>query len=79
MVHEVSKAVRIPVIGMGGIACLNDVIEFLIAGASMVQVGTINFTNPMICPELIKGLKEYLKNEKIKDLKDLIGSLEISQ
>lgn len=73
MVHEVSKAVSIPVIGLGGISNANDAIEFLMAGASAIQVGTANFNNPLACKEIIEGIEEFLKKEGIEDIKDIIG------
>ena len=75
MAWEVHNAVKIPVIGMGGISSCKDVVEFLIAGASLVQVGTMNFVNPRICPEIIQGLGDYLRREKIASVQDLVGSL----
>ena len=76
MVHECAKAVDIPIIGIGGINSLEDVLEFLIAGASAVQVGTMNFVNPAASGELLQGLQAYLQQENIS-LNDLIGSLEL--
>ena len=73
MVHEVSKAVNIPVIGLGGISNANDAIEFFMAGASAIQVGTANFNNPLACKEIIEGIEEFLIKEGIKDIKDIIG------
>ncbi|KGP92800.1 dihydroorotate dehydrogenase [Pontibacillus chungwhensis BH030062] len=60
MVYQVSQAVSIPIIGMGGVTCVEDVLEFLLAGASAVAVGTANFQNPLICPELIEQLPELM-------------------
>jgi len=74
-VHKIFKSVKIPIIGIGGISCMNDVVEFLLAGASLVQVGTMNYMNPNIGPELKKELDDYLKKENIKDIKDLIGGV----
>ena len=75
MVHNVAKAVRTPVIGMGGIMNASDAIEFLIAGATMVAVGTANFINPRAPLEILDGIKEYMRENKIKDIKEIIGSL----
>ena len=75
MVHEVAKAVKIPVIGMGGIMTANDALEFLIAGATMVAVGTANFINPRAPLEVLEGIKAYMKENKINDIKEVIGSL----
>jgi len=74
MVYQVAQAVKIPVIGIGGITSLNDVLEFLIAGASAVQVGTANFVNPAVSGELVKGLEDYLLNNNCT-LDELIGSI----
>jgi len=74
MVYQVAQAVKIPVIGIGGITSLNDVLEFLIAGASAVQVGTANFVNPAVSGELVKGLEHYLLNNNCT-LDELIGSI----
>ncbi|MFX3618406.1 MAG: dihydroorotate dehydrogenase [Sporolactobacillus sp.] len=73
MVYEVSRQVHIPIIGIGGIQSADDVIEFLLAGASAVQVGTANFVNPFICPDIIAALPEKLKEMGIHDINDLIG------
>ncbi len=75
MVWDVFKKVKIPVLGMGGITNSNDALEFLIAGASAVQVGTANFMNPTAPVNVLEGLEEFLKNEKIKSIKELIGSI----
>lgn len=77
MVSDVHRAVRIPVIGMGGIASARDAVEFMIAGASLVQVGTVNFTRPTACPEIIRDLKTYLTREKIRSAAELTGSLRL--
>ncbi|PRO65295.1 dihydroorotate dehydrogenase [Alkalicoccus urumqiensis] len=71
MVYEVSQHVSIPIIGMGGVSTLEDVLEFLYAGASAVAVGTANFTNPWICPELITALDTWLeeKEETVSSIK----------
>jgi hypothetical protein len=75
MVWQVCKAVRIPVIGIGGISSTEDAIEFLIAGASAVQIGTMNFVNPTIMAEVIDGIKGYLVQNKMETVSELIGSL----
>jgi len=71
MVWETAKAVKIPVIGIGGIMNARDALEFIIAGASAVQVGTANFVNPNAACEIIDGIAEYMKKNKIKDIKEL--------
>lgn len=76
MVWQVSGAVKIPVIGMGGIMNTADAIEFLLAGASAVQIGTALFTDPFIPLQIIKGLNEYLEKHNFNQIQDLIGSLE---
>lgn len=73
MVHEVSKAVDIPVIGLGGISNWQDAIEFIMAGASAIQIGSINFTNPMAGKEIIEGMENFLIKEGIKDIKSITG------
>jgi dihydroorotate dehydrogenase (NAD+) catalytic subunit len=75
MVYECAQQVRIPVIGMGGIASARDAIEFLIAGASAVQVGTANFTDPFIWPKLAAGLTDYMTRHGIARVADLVGTL----
>ncbi len=75
MVWDVFKKVKIPVLGMGGITGANDALEFLIAGASAVQVGTANFMNPTAPVNVLEGLEDFLKREKIKSIKELIGSI----
>ncbi len=78
MVYEAAHAVKIPVIGMGGISCGDDAIEFLLAGASAVMVGTANFVNPMVPIEIIDGIKEYMKKYGYNSLQDIIGKLEFN-
>ncbi len=76
MVWEAARAVRIPVIGMGGIACANDALDFLIAGASAVAVGTATFSNPNCAIEVIDGIADYLTRHRARSVRDIIGSLE---
>lgn len=73
MVWQVAKAVSIPVVGLGGIMCAADALEFIMAGASAVQVGTANFVNPRVTIEIIEGLKEYCERHGIERLMDLRG------
>lgn len=73
MVHEVCKNVSIPVIGMGGIMNVNDVIEFIMAGATCVQLGTVNFVNPRIGEEIIKDLEKFMIENNIKTLDEIRG------
>ena len=76
MVYEAAHAVRIPVIGMGGIACASDAIEFLMAGASAVSVGTANFHNPYASVEIVNGIREFLESHGILDIHEIIGCVE---
>ncbi|GCD09820.1 dihydroorotate dehydrogenase [Clostridium tagluense] len=73
MVHEVCKAVNIPVVGMGGICCFEDAIEFIMVGAQAIQVGTANFIKPDICNDIIDGIENYMIREGIKDLSEIRG------
>jgi dihydroorotate dehydrogenase (NAD+) catalytic subunit len=75
MVHKAFRVVTIPIIGMGGIATASDALEYLIAGAGAVQVGTGNFMNPAIPEQVINGIGNYLKKQGIKRVRDLTGSL----
>ena len=75
MTWEVCKKVKIPVMGMGGIVSAKDALEFFIAGASAVQVGTANFMNPSAPMEVLEGVEDFIKKEKLKNLKELIGSI----
>jgi dihydroorotate dehydrogenase (NAD+) catalytic subunit len=75
MVYEVCKAVDVPVVGMGGICSWKDAVEFIMAGAHAVQVGTANFIKPDICLDIIDGIDEYMKNEGINNLEDIRGIL----
>ncbi len=73
MVYEASKKVSIPVIGMGGIVTSDDAIEFLLAGASAVALGTVNFVNPNTCCEIIDGIKIYMRDNKFNKISDITG------
>ncbi|MCD6659483.1 MAG: dihydroorotate dehydrogenase [Lentimicrobium sp.] len=75
MVWQVAKAVKIPVIGIGGISSAADAIEFMLAGASAIQVGTANFVDPAVTVKIIAGIKDYMQRHKIDDVNDLIGGL----
>jgi dihydroorotate dehydrogenase (NAD+) catalytic subunit len=77
MVWEVAQAVSIPVIGQGGITCAGDALEFFIAGASAVSVGTANFVNPSTPIEVLDGIECYLMKNKIERLSDLVGTLQV--
>lgn len=75
MVYQASHAVKIPVIGMGGIANGEDAIEFMLAGASAVAVGAMNFVNPYATAETVKGIEDYMRQYSITDIKDIIGGV----
>lgn len=76
MVYQVAQAVQIPIVGMGGISCWEDAIEFLLAGATMVSVGTANFYNPNVTMEVVDGIEKYLLDHQISDVRELIGAVE---
>ena len=78
MVYEAAHAVDIPVIGMGGIACAEDAVEFLLAGATAVQVGTANFTDTLACPHIIEGLNAWCDNHGVKSVSELTGALKLN-
>ncbi len=75
IVWQVAQAVKIPIIGVGGIQCLNDVMEFLVAGATAVQVGTANFYNPGLSSELVSQLAEVVQQEGVSNISELVGTL----
>ncbi|MGD2035969.1 MAG: dihydroorotate dehydrogenase, partial [Bacteroidales bacterium] len=75
MVWQVAKAVKIPVVGMGGVMNATDAIEFFLAGASAIQVGTANFINPAVSMEILDGITEYMEKYKFSKLREIIGSL----
>jgi len=76
MVYECRRAVKIPIVGMGGIASATDVLEFLIAGATAVQVGTANFVDPFIWTKLLDGLRDYLQRHAVAHVSDLTGTID---
>lgn len=78
MVYEVCQAVSVPVIGMGGITCAEDALEFIIAGASAVQVGTANFTDTLAMPRIIAGLNEWLDRHGVPNIEELRGTLRLN-
>jgi dihydroorotate oxidase len=73
MVWQVAKVVKIPVVGLGGISCANDAIEFLLAGASAIQIGTANFIDPTVTIKVIDGINDYLDRNGFKSVKEIIG------
>ena len=76
MVWQVAKAVKVPIIGLGGIMNATDAIEFMLAGASAIQVGTANFIDPAISEKIVDGINQYLDNNGFTSAKDIIGALE---
>ncbi len=76
MVYQVAKAVKVPIIGIGGIASTEDALEFLIAGAQAVQVGTANFYAPETSPRIVEGLRDYCRRKRVH-LSDIVGSLKV--
>lgn len=79
MVWQVAQTVKIPIVGIGGIMNAQDALEFIIAGASAVQVGTANFINPRCSIEIVDGISDYLREKKIGELKDLVGCLKANK
>lgn len=75
MVYQVANAVKLPIIGMGGIANAEDALEFILAGATAVSVGTANFVNPFATVEVVEGIEEYMRKYKVADIKELIGAV----
>ncbi|MEG0804909.1 MAG: dihydroorotate dehydrogenase [Lachnospiraceae bacterium] len=75
MVYQVAHMVKLPIIGMGGIATWQDAIEMILAGATAISVGTANFHNPMVTMEILEGIQNYMEKYKIEDMKELIGSV----
>jgi len=79
MVYECRRAVKIPIVGMGGIATADDVLEFMIAGANAVQVGTMNFVDPFIWSKLMDGLRDYMTRHKIARLQEIVGTVDTTK
>jgi dihydroorotate dehydrogenase (NAD+) catalytic subunit len=77
MVYQVAQRVSIPVIGIGGIETAEDAMEFMVAGATAVQVGTANFVNPRASEEVVEGIGDYVLREKLQSVRELIGSLQV--
>ena len=78
MVWQVAKAVKIPVIGLGGISSATDAVEFLLAGASAIEIGTANFIDPTITVKVAQGIVEYCERHGFKNVSDLTGALEVN-
>ena len=76
MVYQTAQAVKIPIIGMGGIANAEDAIEFLLAGATAVSVGAMNFVNPYATAEIVEGIEDYMRRYGIEDIQELIGAVQ---
>lgn len=76
MVWQTARAVSIPIVGMGGIATATDAIEFLLAGASAIQVGTYNFVDPVATIHILEGIQDYMQRHGVSDIRDLIGGLQ---
>ena len=76
MVYQASRAVKIPIIGMGGISGADDAVEFLLTGASAVAVGTANFVNPYVTSEIVDGIRGYMVRYGVENVKELIGAAE---
>ncbi|MCC7371725.1 MAG: dihydroorotate dehydrogenase [Chloroflexi bacterium] len=74
MVYQIASIVTIPVVGVGGVTCLEDALQYLLAGASAVQVGTANFVNPRTATEIIDGLEDYLTQQGIRDIAEIVGA-----
>jgi dihydroorotate dehydrogenase (NAD+) catalytic subunit len=78
MVYECAQRIKIPILGMGGIADARDALEFMIAGATAVQVGTANFVDPLIWPKLLAGITDYMQRHGLERIADLIGTVDTS-
>ena len=76
MVYQVAQAVKLPIIGMGGVMNAEDAIELMLAGASAVAVGTANFTNPTVTMEIVDGMKQYMAENGIEDINEIIGAVQ---
>lgn len=76
MVYQVAQAVKLPILGMGGIATAEDAIEFILAGASAISVGAMNFVNPYATVEILEGIEDYMRQYKVEKLADLIGAVQ---
>ena len=75
MVYQVAQAVNIPIIGMGGVMNAEDAIELMLAGATAVSVGTANFTNPHVTEEIVEGIRQYMSEQGVDDINELIGAV----
>ena len=75
MVYQVAQAVNLPIIGMGGVHTAEDAIEMMLAGATAVAVGTANFRNPRATMEILEGIRSYMAEYEISDIRELIGAV----
>ena len=75
MVYQVANAIKLPIIGMGGITCAEDALEFILAGATAVSVGTANFVNPYTTIEVAEGIEDYMRRHNVEDINELIGAV----
>ena len=75
MVYQAAQAVKIPIIGMGGIATAEDAIEFILAGATGIAVGAMNFVNPYATEEIVAGIENYMQKYNVSDINELIGAV----
>lgn len=78
MVYQMSKAINIPILGMGGITCGDDAIEYMLAGATAVSIGAANFSDPETSINTIKGIEQYMEKHKIEDIKSIIGTVQMN-
>lgn len=78
MVYQVAQAVNIPILGMGGIVSGEDAIEFMLAGANAISIGSGNFINPYTSVNTVEGIKDYMKKYDIKDINDIVGKVEMN-
>ena len=76
MVYQCAQTVKIPIIGMGGITCGEDALEFLMAGATAVSVGAASFTNPSAVTEVIRGIEDYMEQNGVEDIHEIIGCVQ---
>jgi dihydroorotate dehydrogenase (NAD+) catalytic subunit len=77
MVWQVAKAVQIPVVGLGGIMNWRDAVEFMLAGATAIEIGTANFIDPAITVKVARGINDYLERHGFKSVREIIGALEV--
>lgn len=75
MVYQVAQAVKLPIVGMGGIMNAEDAIEMILAGATAVSVGTANFVNPHVTEKIVDGIRAYMEQYKVADIKELVGAV----